>query len=93
MSMDAQREFEIKCELRSGTPVPPQAIGYIDPDQFKNDEVRYRDEFVGKHLPLDEAKFEAFLIARYFMRPIRVDITMKGEDDDFEIVQPAARVA
>lgn len=94
--MDAQREFEIKCELRSGAPVKPEPTGYIDPNQFSDDregEIAGRDEYVGKTMPLDEARHEAFRLARFTMKAVTVDVKIKGQDDDIEIVRPTARVA
>ncbi|WP_292146909.1 hypothetical protein [Mesorhizobium sp.] len=72
------------------------AQGYIDPNQFSDDregEIASRDEYVGKTMPPDEAKHEAFRLARFTMKPVRVDVKIKGQDDDIEIVRPEVRVA
>jgi hypothetical protein len=72
------------------------ATGYIDPNQFDDDregEIASRDEHVDKIMPLDEAKHEAFRLARYTMRAVTVNVKIKGQDDDIEIVRPTARVA
>jgi hypothetical protein len=72
------------------------ATGYIDPNQFSDDregEIASRDEYVGKTISLDEAKHEAFRLARFTMKAVTIDVKIKGEDDDIEIVRPTARVA
>ncbi|MBZ9674510.1 hypothetical protein [Mesorhizobium sp. ES1-1] len=72
------------------------ATGYICPNQFGDDregEIASRDEYVGKTMPLDEAKHEAFRLARSTMKNVTVDVKIKGQDDDIEIVRPTARVA
>jgi hypothetical protein len=72
------------------------ATGYICPTQFSDDregEIASRDENVGKTMPLDEAEHEAFRLARFTMKPVTVDVKIKGQDDDIEIVRPEVRVA
>ncbi|MBY5647974.1 hypothetical protein HFO45_06845 [Rhizobium leguminosarum] len=36
--MDAEREFELACEMRFTAPCKPTPTYYIDPNQFKGDE-------------------------------------------------------
>lgn len=72
------------------------ATGYIDPSQFSDDregEIAARDEYVGKIIPLDEAKHEAFRLARFTMKNVTIDVKIKGQDDDMEIVRPEVRAA
>ncbi|RVD58899.1 hypothetical protein EN866_19335 [Mesorhizobium sp. M2D.F.Ca.ET.223.01.1.1] len=85
-----ERERERECQAVKN------ATGYIDPNQFDDDrdgELAARDEYVDQTLPLDEAKHEAFRIARFLMKPVRIDVKIEGMDDDIEIVQPTVRVA
>ncbi|TBG41860.1 hypothetical protein ELG77_08795 [Rhizobium leguminosarum] len=90
--MDAEREFELACEMRFTAPCKPSPTYYIDPNQFKGDEAF--SEGVDTQLDCEsEARGVAFRLARLTGQNVSIDVRCKGEDDDVIVVKPQVRVA
>lgn len=90
--MDAEREFELACEMRFTAPCKPTPTYYIDPNQFKGDEA-FAD---GVDVPMEcesTARGIAFRIARLTGQNVTIDVRCEGEDDDIIVVNPKITVA
>ncbi|MBY5649952.1 hypothetical protein HFO45_17040 [Rhizobium leguminosarum] len=90
--MDAEREFELACELRFTAPCKPTPTYYIDPNQFKGDEA-FSD---GVDVPIEcesTARGIAFRLARLTGQNVSIDVRREGEDDDIIVVKPEVKVA
>ncbi|MGR9413680.1 hypothetical protein [Rhizobium leguminosarum] len=90
--MDAEREFELACELRFTAPRKPTLTYFIDPNQFKGDEA-FAD---GVDVPMEcesTARGIAFRIARLTGQSVSIDVRCVGQDDDIIIVNPKITVA
>ncbi|MBY5698439.1 hypothetical protein [Rhizobium leguminosarum] len=89
--MDAEREFELACEMRFTAPIAPAAQYYIDPNDFDGEgslpgvDVLFNDE--------GEARDAAFHIARFLGKNVTIDVKRDGKYDDTIIVSPQVKVA
>ncbi|NEH32637.1 hypothetical protein [Rhizobium ruizarguesonis] len=90
--MDAERVFELACEMRFTAPCKPTRTYYIDPNQFKGDEAFAE----GVDTKLDDestARCIAFRLARLSGQNVSIDVRCEGEDDDIIVVKPTVKVA